>query len=71
MMISVDERIPEFRFRLSGKYDAKGMAYQSRLEDTSTGMLWVVTGELALALRRLILSYLEEEQRKEDKAVEA
>ena len=52
-MISVDDRVPQYVFTLHGQLDAKGISRQAYLEQTTTGVKWTVTGDLALALQRL------------------
>ena len=51
--MSIDDREPRYVFHLPAPLDAKGISYQSYLTNTSTGVDWTVTGDLARALQRL------------------
>lgn len=63
--VSIDERIPQYVFTIHGQLDAKGIARQSRLEQTTTGVRWTITGELAKALQQLEKRAAEEAKWKE------
>jgi hypothetical protein len=59
--MSIDDREPKYIFHLHGSLDAKSINCQSYLTNTSTGVDWTVTGDLARALQRLEDAAREEE----------